>query len=117
PNLDSLWPKYPHTYLYAAGINVGLPHGVDGNSEVGHMNMGAGKIIFQELPRIDNSINSGNFYKNEQLLNAISRGKDHKVHIMGLVGAGQVHSSYGHLLALIEMARKMKLPEKSLVIH
>jgi 2,3-bisphosphoglycerate-independent phosphoglycerate mutase len=62
PNLDSLWPRYPHTYLYAAGINVGLPHGVDGNSEVGHMNMGAGKIIFQELPRIDNPINSGNFF-------------------------------------------------------
>lgn len=117
PNLDSLWPRYPHTYLYAAGINVGLPHGVDGNSEVGHMNMGAGKIIFQELPRIDNSINSGNFYKNEQLLNAMSRGKDHKVHLIGLVGAGQVHSSYGHLLALIEMARKMKLPEKSLIVH
>ena len=117
PNLDSLWPRYPHTYLYAAGINVGLPHGVDGNSEVGHMNMGAGKIIFQELPRIDNSINSGMFYKNEQLLNAMIRGKEHKVHLIGLVGAGQVHSSYGHLLALIEMARKLKLPANSLYIH
>lgn len=117
PNLDSLWPRYPHTYLYAAGINVGLPHGVDGNSEVGHMNIGSGKIIFQELPRIDNSINNGSFYKNQQLLDAFARAKDHKVHLIGLVGAGQVHSSYGHLLALIEMARKLKIPTNKLFIH
>lgn len=117
PNLDALWPKYPHTYLYAAGINVGLPHGVDGNSEVGHMNIGAGKIIFQELPRIDNAINNGSFYKNQQILDAFSRVNNHKIHLIGLVGAGQVHSSYGHLLALIEIGRKLKIPPNKLFVH
>ena len=117
PNLDQLWPRYPHTYLYAAGINVGLPHGVDGNSEVGHMNLGAGKIIFQELPRIDNTINSGTFYKNEHLLNAFARAKTNKVHIMGLISSGQVHSSYGHLSALIEMARKLNIGSNKIHMH
>lgn len=117
PNLDELWPRYPHSYLYASGINVGLPHGVDGNSEVGHMNIGAGKIIFQELPRIDNSINSGTFFKNKFLLDAFARTKTNKIHLMGLVGTGQVHSSYGHLLALIDMARKFKIPSNKLFIH
>ncbi len=117
PNLDALWPRYPHTYLYASGINVGLPHGVDGNSEVGHMNIGAGKIIFQELPRIDNSINNGSFYKNKHLLDAFTRAEEHKVHLIGLVGAGQVHASFGHLLALIEMARKLKVEKHKLMIH
>jgi 2,3-bisphosphoglycerate-independent phosphoglycerate mutase len=116
-NLDSLWPKYPHTYLYASGINVGLPHGVDGNSEVGHMNIGAGKIIFQELPRIDNSINNGSFFKNDHLLKAFARADEHKIHIIGLVGAGQVHASFGHLLALIDMARKLKVEKNKLMIH
>jgi len=101
PNLDKLWPMYPHTYLHAAGLNVGLPHGVDGNSEVGHMNLGAGKVVFQELPRIDNAINNGGFSKNKMLLDAFARSKNNKVHIMGCLGTGQVHSSYGHLVALL----------------
>lgn len=117
PNLDSFWPRYPHTYLYAAGINVGLPHGVDGNSEVGHMNIGSGKIIFQELPRIDNSINNGTFFKNQHLLDAFERAKKGKIHLIGLVGSGQVHASYGHLLALIEMARKLGVSSNKLFIH
>lgn len=117
PNLDSLWPKYPHTYLYASGINVGLPHGVDGNSEVGHMNMGAGKIIFQELPRIDNAINNGSFYKNQLLLKAFERASTGKIHIIGLVGSGQVHASYGHLMALIEMGRKLNIPKNKIFVH
>lgn len=117
PNLDKLWPMYPHTYLHAAGLNVGLPHGVDGNSEVGHMNLGAGKVVFQELPRIDNAINNGSFYKNKMLLDAFARSKDHKVHIMGCLGTGQVHSSYGHLIALLEMAHDVVINKENVFLH
>ena len=117
PQLDQLWPKYPHTYLHAAGLNVGLPHGVDGNSEVGHMNLGAGKVIFQELPRIDNAINAGGFYKNQVLMEAFNRSQDHKVHIMGLIGTGQVHSSFGHLIALLDMAQSLKVNGDNVFIH
>ena len=92
PNLDNLWPNFPHTYLHAAGLNVGLPHGVDGNSEVGHMNLGAGKIVFQELPRIDNAINSGTFFENPYFVDAFKRSHKNKVHIIGIVGSGQVHA-------------------------
>ncbi|MFQ5493497.1 MAG: 2,3-bisphosphoglycerate-independent phosphoglycerate mutase [Candidatus Dojkabacteria bacterium] len=117
PSLDRLWPKYPHTYLHAAGLNVGLPHGVDGNSEVGHMNLGAGKVIFQELPRIDNAINSGTFLQNEHLLEAFKRSHDNSVHIMGLVGSGQVHSSFGHLVALLDMAKESKANGDNVFMH
>lgn len=107
PNLDKLWPNFPHTYLQAAGLNVGLPHGVDGNSEVGHMNLGAGKIIYQELPRIDNAINNKAFFKNKFLTEAVLKSKTNNLHIIGLIGTGQVHASYGHLLALIEMVERV----------
>lgn len=118
PNLDKLWPKYPHTYLNAAGINVGLPQGVDGNSEVGHMNVGAGKIVFQELPRIDNAINNGSFNKNKKLIPAFEVAKNGgTVHIIGLLGAGQVHSSYGHLLALLDMAVEKGLSGDQVLLH
>ena len=70
PTLDKLWTQFPHTYLQAAGTNVGLPHGIDGNSEVGHMSIGAGKIIYQDLPRIDNAIANGSFFENAKLLKA-----------------------------------------------
>lgn len=117
PNLDKLWPGYPHTYLHAAGLNVGLPHGVDGNSEVGHMNLGAGKVVFQELPRIDNAISSGSFFENDHLKHAFNCCKQGKLHIMGLVGAGQVHSSFGHLQALLEMAAKEKVNGDKVFLH
>ena len=117
PNLDKLWPMYPHTYLHAAGLNVGLPHGVDGNSEVGHMNLGAGKVVFQELPRIDNAINNGSFSKNKMLLDAFTRSKNNKVHIMGCLGTGQVHSSYGHLVALLEMAQNTVINKDNVFLH
>ena len=117
PNLDKLWPMYPHTYLHAAGLNVGLPHGVDGNSEVGHMNLGAGKVVFQELPRIDNAINNGGFSKNKMLLDAFARSKNNKVHIMGCLGTGQVHSSYGHLVALLEMAQNTVINKDNVFLH
>lgn len=117
PNLDKLWPKYPHGYLHASGLHVGLPNGVDGNSEVGHMNLGAGKVIFQELPRIDSSVENGSFAENEVLLEALKTSKTGNVHIMGLIGNGQVHSSYGHLIALLEMAEKHKIDGNKVFIH
>lgn len=117
PNLDKLWPMYPHGYLHASGLHVGLPNGVDGNSEVGHMNLGAGKVIFQELPRIDSAVDNGSFSENDTLKKAFLRAKDHNVHIMGLVGNGQVHSSYGHLIALLEMAQKLKVDGDKIFLH
>ena len=117
PNLDMLWPKYPHGYLHASGLHVGLPNGVDGNSEVGHMNLGAGKVIFQELPRIDASVENGTFADNQELIKAFEVSKTGNVHIIGLVGNGQVHSSYGHLVALLEMAQKHKINGDNVYIH
>jgi 2,3-bisphosphoglycerate-independent phosphoglycerate mutase len=117
PNLDKLWPAYPHSSLYAAGLSVGLPQGVDGNSEVGHMNLGAGKVVLQELPRIDNSIEAGSFFTNQILINAIQRSKTNDVHIMGLLSSGQVHASYGHLLALIELVGKLKANPDRVFYH
>jgi len=117
PNLDKLWPAYPHGSLYASGLSVGLPHGVDGNSEVGHSNLGAGKVVLQELPRIDNSIETGLFFKNQMLIDSIQNSINNKVHIVGLLSAGQVHSSYGHLLALMEMASKLKINKDNIFYH
>lgn len=119
PNLDKLWPLYPHTYLEAAGINVGLPQGVDGNSEVGHMAMGAGKIIFQELPRIDNAIANESFFENPEILQAIEHVKKHQsnFHVISLVGTGKVHGSVDHLFALIKLAAKQKLDPDKFFVH
>ncbi|MCA9378811.1 2,3-bisphosphoglycerate-independent phosphoglycerate mutase, partial [Candidatus Dojkabacteria bacterium] len=119
PNLDKLWPLYPHTYLEAAGINVGLPQGIDGNSEVGHMAMGAGKIIFQELPRIDNAIANESFYENPEILQAIEHAKKHgsNFHAISLIGTGKVHGSVDHLFALIKLAVKQKVDPDKFFIH
>lgn len=119
PNLDKYWPSYPHTYLEAAGINVGLPQGIDGNSEVGHMALGAGKIIFQDLPRIDNSITNESFYLNPVLKQAFEHVKKHKskFHVIGLVGAGKVHASVDHIHAMMQMAIRETLDPDSFFIH
>ncbi|HEC65604.1 MAG TPA: 2,3-bisphosphoglycerate-independent phosphoglycerate mutase [bacterium] len=119
PVLNDHWPKYPHGYLHASGSNVGLPHGVDGNSEVGHINLGAGKVVFQDLPRIDNAISNGEFFKNKFLLNAVAQVKENnsRLHIIGCVGGGQVHSSLDHLFSLLQFASKQKLNEENVVIH
>lgn len=119
PHLDQYWPKYPHTYLEASGLNVGLPAGADGNSEVGHMTQGAGKVIFQNLPKIDNEVKSENFYKNEALKEAFEHAKKNNsnVHLIGLVGTGVVHSSIEHLLALIKFADQQKIGKDHLYIH
>jgi 2,3-bisphosphoglycerate-independent phosphoglycerate mutase len=119
PNLDKLWPQYPHTYLEASGLNVGLPLGTDGNSEVGHMTMGAGKVIFQNLPKIDNSIQNGSFFDNPILKDAFTHAKKNKsqIHLIGLAGNGSVHASTDHLLNLITFAVKEKVDPDKLFIH
>lgn len=118
-NLDKYWPKYPHGTVEAAGLYVGLPEGSDGNSEVGHVTMGAGKIILQDLPRIDNSIKTEAFMQNPHILEAIHHAKQNKsdLHFMGLVGDGIVHSSYNHLVNLIKLAVEQKCDPDKVFIH
>ena len=119
PNLNKYWPAYPHGYLHASGSNVGLPHGTDGNSEVGHINMGAGKVVFQDLPRIDNAITSGKFFESPVLVEAAKQVKEKKskIHLMGLVGGGQVHAALHHLFALIKFCSLQVLSSDSLLLH
>ena len=111
PMMDSLWLKYPHAQLGASGEYVGLPKGVDGNSETGHMNIGAGRIVRQNLPRVSQAIQDGTFFTNETLKEAFNKVKQTggKLHLMGLVGPGFVHSSMEHLEALLEMAKQEEI--------
>ena len=108
PFYDELTENYPHTLLTAHGTRVGLPDGVMGNSEVGHLNLGAGRVIRMDVSRIDHDIASGEFFNNEVLAKAMvgakSRGK--QIHLMGLISDGQVHSSQEHLYALLRMAKQ-----------
>ena len=106
PNLDKLFAQYPHSTLAASGEAVGLPDGQMGNSEVGHLNMGSGRIIYQELTRITKSIRDGDFFANAVLHDCMVRCKNHALHLMGLVSDGGVHSHLSHLLALVEMAKR-----------
>ncbi len=105
-NLLKIWNNYSHTSLRADGLAVGLPEGQMGNSEVGHMNMGAGRTIFQSLVLINNSIESGKFFENEKYLKAIENAKKNNsaLHIMGLLSDGGVHSHINHIKAMIKMA-------------
>ncbi len=112
PNLDRYFAHYPHTRLYASGPSVGLPEGQMGNSEVGHMTIGAGTILRQDLVRIDDAIADGSFYDNPVLLTAAERAvkAGRPLHLLGLVSAGGVHSHIRHLYALIEFCRRQKIP-------
>ena len=107
PNFDRYWNSYPHATLVASGEAVGLPDGQMGNSEVGHLNIGAGRVVYQSLTRIHKSIREGDFFHNEQLLAAIEHAKAHgsKLHLMGLLSDGGVHSHYEHLFALLKLAK------------
>jgi len=107
----SLIAQYPHTELFAHGEYVGLPEGQMGNSEVGHLNLGAGRTVYQDLTRINKSVKDGDFFTNPEFLNAIEHIKktNSAVHFMGLVSDGGVHSSMGHLFALIDLAKKHDL--------
>ncbi len=109
PNLDRLFNMYPFTTLGASGMSVGLPDGQMGNSEVGHTNMGAGRIVYQELTRITKEIEDGPFFENPALVTAIERAVDSSkaVHIMGLMSDGGVHSHMEHCFALIDMCGRM----------
>jgi 2,3-bisphosphoglycerate-independent phosphoglycerate mutase len=111
PNFDVLMRKYPNTVLSASGYDVGLPKGQMGNSEVGHLNIGAGRIVYQDLTRITKSIEDGEFETNEALLNAIEHVKNNNstLHLIGLLSDGGVHSHNTHLYSLIELAKKNDL--------
>ena len=106
PFLDSLFEKYPHARLEASGLAVGLPEGQMGNSEVGHMNLGAGRVVYQEITRIDKAIADGEFIKNSVFVEAVQKARSSNgvVHCMGLFSDGGVHSSLNHLYALLELA-------------
>ena len=108
PNIDKLMKQYPTTRIAASGLAVGLPEGQMGNSEVGHTNIGAGRIVYQELTRITKSIEDGDFFSNEEFVNAIENCKKNnsKLHILGLVSDGGVHSHIRHLFGLLEMAKR-----------
>lgn len=109
PNLDMLMEKYPYTYIGASGMDVGLPDGQMGNSEVGHTNMGAGRVVYQELTRITKAIDDGEFFENEALKNAVQKSIDSgkALHLMGLMSDGGVHSHNKHIFALVELAKRM----------
>ena len=109
PNLDKLFSEYPNTTLQASGMAVGLPDGQMGNSEVGHTNIGAGRIVYQELTRITKSIADGDFFENEALLLAVENCKknDSALHIMGLLSDGGVHSHNTHIYGIVELAKRM----------
>jgi 2,3-bisphosphoglycerate-independent phosphoglycerate mutase len=108
PNINRFWASFPHTQLAASGEAVGLPRGEVGNTETGHLNLGAGRVVYQDLARINMSIADGSFSQNDVLLGACNHAKTNnsQLHIMGLVGAGGVHSNLEHLFALIQMAAK-----------
>ena len=108
PNLDKYFSQYPHTQIGASGLDVGLPDGQMGNSEVGHTNIGAGRIVYQELTRITKSIQDGDFFENPALLGAVENCKKNgsALHLMGLLSDGGVHSHIEHLFGLLELAKK-----------
>jgi 2,3-bisphosphoglycerate-independent phosphoglycerate mutase len=113
PFVSSLYSKYPNTTLTTCGEAVGLPEGQMGNSEVGHLNLGAGRIVYQELQRINVAIREGEFQKNEHLLNAINYAKENKktLHVIGLVSDGGVHSHINHLKAIIDVCKAQNLSD------
>jgi 2,3-bisphosphoglycerate-independent phosphoglycerate mutase len=108
PNMDRLWADYPHTALNASEHAVGLPYGQMGNSEVGHQNMGAGFVVYQELTRLDTAIEDGTFYENPELVGACDHVIENAstLHLLGLLGPGGVHSHWAHLFALLELAKR-----------
>ncbi len=117
PNWDALWHKYPHTLINASEKHVGLPSNQMGNSEVGHLNIGAGRVVYQDLSRVDVAIEDGSFFDNPALSDAISvtQRNDSALHIMGLLSDGGVHSHENHIHAMLEMAAKKGL--KKIYLH
>lgn len=106
PNYDALLKKFPNVLIHTSGPFVGLPEGQMGNSEVGHLNIGAGRIVQMDITRLDAKIASGEFFHEPLLLQAMERGRTHQLHLMGLVSDGGVHSHINHLFALLQMAKQ-----------
>ncbi|WP_066314497.1 2,3-bisphosphoglycerate-independent phosphoglycerate mutase [Bacillus sp. FJAT-29814] len=108
PNFDRYWDTYPHSHLTASGEAVGLPEGQMGNSEVGHLNIGAGRIVYQSLTRVNIAIREGEFVKNETFLDAMKHAKKHgtALHLFGLLSDGGVHSHINHMFALLKLAKE-----------
>jgi len=109
PNYDRLLTEFPNTLIHTSGPFVGLPEGQMGNSEVGHLNIGAGRIVQMDITRIDQLIAGGGFFRQPLLLEAMERGREHQLHLIGLVSNGGVHSQLEHLYALLRMARENKV--------
>ena len=107
PYLDALQKNYPHSQLLASGENVGLPDGQMGNSEVGHLNIGAGRIVYQDLVKINRACADGSILDNPEIKSAYGYAKSNgkSLHLMGLTSTGGVHSSFDHLLKLIDIAK------------
>ena len=106
PTYDHLLATYPNTLVHTSGPYVGLPEGQMGNSEVGHMNIGAGRVVYMDVTRIDMQISSGEFYSNPVLLNAMKKAEGHRLHLLGLCSDGGVHAQLTHLYALLRMAKE-----------
>ncbi len=115
PNYDRLLKEFPNTLIHTSGPFVGLPEGQMGNSEVGHMNMGAGRIVRMDITRVEQLISSGEFYRQPLLLEAMERGRAQQLHLLGLVSDGGVHSHIEHLFALLRMARENQV--KNVFVH
>lgn len=117
PHLNKILSEYPNTLIGASGLNVGLPDGQMGNSEVGHLNIGAGRIVYQELTRITKDINEGTFFDNQALVKACEHAKSNgkALHLFGLLSNGGVHSHITHLYALLELAKRQGL--KDVFVH
>ena len=117
PVFDRLWRTYPHTTLKASGEAVGLPEGQMGNSEVGHLTIGSGRVVDQDLMRVSRAIRSGAFFENEALVSAFARARERggRVHLLGLVSYGGVHSHMDHLRALLELARRQGMEAQTYV--
>lgn len=116
---DALMARYPHVLIHTSGESVGLPAGVMGNSEVGHQNLGAGRVVDQETMRITRRIRDGSFFKNPTLLGAFEHAQKHnsRVHLLGLCSDGRVHSDQAHAYAILELAAKLKFAPDRLAIH
>src|SRR5713101_6563111 len=106
PTYDELLGKFPNTLVQTSGPAVGLPQGQMGNSEVGHLNIGAGRVVHMDITRIDLMIANGEFFRQPLLLEAMAHGRAHNLHLLGLVSDGGVHSHMQHLFALLWMARE-----------
>jgi 2,3-bisphosphoglycerate-independent phosphoglycerate mutase len=117
PVFDALWARYPHTTLAASGEAVGLPEGQMGNSEVGHLTIGAGRVVYQDLVRVNRAIQSGELFENDVLTGAFARARERggNVHLLGLVSYGGVHSHIDHVRALLELGRREGMEERTFV--